>query len=72
MESATKHGRYGDCRVTALLRRKSWQVNQIGIERLWRQEGLKAPHEQPKKLRLWSENGLPLGVLVQLQYDCEF
>jgi len=57
VELATQYGRYGYRRVTALLRRKWWQVNHKRIERLWRQEGLKVPHKQPKRRRLWFNDG---------------
>jgi len=34
-----------------------WQVNDKRIERLWRREGLKVPIKQPKKGRLWLNEG---------------
>ena len=43
VELATKYGRYGYRRVTAMLREQGWQVNHKRIERLWRREGLKVP-----------------------------
>ncbi len=57
VELATQYGRYGYRRITALLRRKGWQVNHKRIERLWRQEGLKVPYKQPKRRRLWFNDG---------------
>jgi transposase InsO family protein len=54
---ATEYGRYGYRRVTALLRREGFQVNHKRIERLWRQEGLKVPAKQPKRRRLWLNDG---------------
>ncbi len=57
VELATQYGRYGYRRVTALLRRKGWQVNHKRIERLWRQEGVKVPFKQPKRRRLWFNDG---------------
>jgi putative transposase len=54
---ATQYGRYGYRRVTKLLRREGWQVNHKRIERLWRREGLKVPHKQPKRRRLWLNDG---------------
>ena len=56
-ELATQYGRYGYRRITALLRREGWRVNHKRIERLWRREGLKVPHKQPKRGRLWLNDG---------------
>jgi putative transposase len=52
--------RYGYRRVWALLRREGWPVNKKRVHRLWREEGLKVPHNQPRRRRLLedtSENG---------------
>ncbi len=57
IELATQYGRYGYRRVTELLRRRGWRVNHKRIERLWRQEGLKVPQKQPKRRRLWLNDG---------------
>jgi len=54
---ASKYGRYGYRRVTALLQHAGWQVNHKRVERIWRQEGLKVPQKQPKKGRLWLNDG---------------
>jgi putative transposase len=54
---ASEYGRYGYRRVTALLRREGWQVNHKRVERIWRQEGLKVPPKQPKRGRLWLNDG---------------
>ncbi len=54
---ASDYGRYGYRRVTALLRAEDWRVNHKRIERLWRQEGLKVPKKQPKRRRLWLNDG---------------
>jgi putative transposase len=54
---ATQYGRYGYRRVTVMLRRDGWRVNHKRIERLWRQEGLKVPRRQPKRKRLWLNDG---------------
>lgn len=56
-ELATKYGRYGYRRITALLRRAGWRVNIKRVERIWRQEGLKVPARQPKRGRLWLNDG---------------
>jgi putative transposase len=57
VELATTYGRYGYRRVTALLRSEGFAVNHKRIERLWRQEGLKVPQKQPKRGRLWLNDG---------------
>ena len=54
---ATQYGRYGYRRVTALLRDSGWPVNHKRVERIWRQEGLKVPKKQPKRGRLWLNDG---------------
>ena len=54
---ASKYGRYGYRRVTALLKAEGWRVNHKRVERIWRQEGLKVPRKQPKRGRLWLNDG---------------
>jgi transposase InsO family protein len=54
---ATKYGRYGYRRITAMLRNEGWQVNHKRVERIWRREGLKVPQKQPKRRRLWLNDG---------------
>jgi putative transposase len=55
---ATKYGRYGYRRITALLNNEyGWRVNHKRVERIWRKEGLKVPKKQPKRKRLWLNDG---------------
>ena len=54
---ARQYGRYGYRRITALLRQAGWRVNAKRVERIWRREGLKVPQKQPKKGRLWFNDG---------------
>jgi putative transposase len=54
---ATRYGRYGYRRITAMLRDAGWAVNAKRVERIWRREGLKVPQKQPKKGRLWLSEG---------------
>ena len=54
---ATKYGRYGYRRITALLKQDGWRVNHKRVERIWRREGLKVPQKQPKRGRLWLNDG---------------
>jgi putative transposase len=57
IELATQYGRYGYRRITAMLRQEGWQVNHKRVERIWRSEGLKVPQKQPKRKRLWLNDG---------------
>ena len=57
IDLATEYGRYGYRRVTALLNRQGWQVNHKRVERIWQREGLKVPPRQPKRARLWLNDG---------------
>ena len=57
IELAKQHGRYGYRRIAALLRQAGWLVNDKRVERLWKREGLKVPAKQPKKARLWFNDG---------------
>ena len=54
---AVQYGRYGYRRITAMLRRDGWTVNVKRVERIWRREGLKVPARQPKRARLWLNDG---------------
>jgi transposase InsO family protein len=40
-----------------MLKRDGWQVNHKRVERIWRKEGLKVPQKQPKRGRLWLNDG---------------
>jgi len=57
VELASEYGRYGYRRITAMLRAEGFRVNHKRIERLWRREGLKVPQRQPKRGRLWLNDG---------------
>ena len=54
---ATKYGRYGYRRITALLRNAGWQVGKDRVQCIWRREGLKVPAKQRPRGRLWLEDG---------------
>ena len=47
----------GKSRITALLKQEGWLVNHKKVERIWRKEGLKVPKKQPKRARLWLNDG---------------
>jgi len=57
IELARQYGRYGYRRITKMLRTAGWSVNKKRVERLWRREGLKVPSKQPKRGRLWLNDG---------------
>ncbi len=57
IELAKRFGRYGCRRIAALLRQAGWAVNRKRVERIWRREGLKVPPRQPKRGRLWLNDG---------------
>jgi putative transposase len=54
---ASTYGRYGYRRITALLRTEGWVVNYKRVERIWREEGLRVPLKQPKRGRLYLNDG---------------
>lgn len=57
IELASMFGRYGYRIIHGLLRLEGWWVNHKRVERIWRQEGLKVPKKQPKRGRLWLNDG---------------
>ena len=57
VELAEQYGRYGYRMITGLLRNEGWRVNHKRVERIWRKEGLKVPKKQPKRKRLWLNDG---------------
>jgi len=57
VKMACDYGRYGYRRITALLNQDGWRVNHKRVERIWREEGLKVPKKQPKRKRLWLNDG---------------
>jgi putative transposase len=57
VELARPYGRSGYRKIAALLRRAGWLVNDKRVERIWRRAGLKVPARQPKRSRLWLNDG---------------
>jgi putative transposase len=57
IELAAVYGRYGTPRITAMLQMEGYIVNHKRIERIWREAGLKVPQKQPKRGRLWLNDG---------------
>ena len=54
---ASQFGRYGYRRITGLLHNAGLCINKKRVERIWRQEGLKVPQKQPRRGRLWLNDG---------------
>jgi putative transposase len=54
---ASEYGRYGYRRVTALLNDSGMVVGKDRVQRIWHREGLKVPQKQPKRSRLWLNDG---------------
>jgi putative transposase len=67
IDLASRYGRYGYRRITALLQRVGWQVGKDRVERIWRREGLKVPQKQKPRGRLWLND----GSCVRLRPECE-
>ena len=65
IELAMDYGRYGYRRITALLQIDGWKVNHKRVERIWRAEGLKVPRKQPKRRRLWLNDGSCIRLRAQ-------
>ena len=57
IELAKQYGRYGYRKVHGLLQQAGWEISLSVIERIWRREGLKVPKKQPKRRRLWLNDG---------------
>ena len=57
MSLACQYGGYGYRVVTGLIRLTGWRVNHKRVERIWREAGLKVPQKQPKRRRLWLNDG---------------
>jgi transposase InsO family protein len=68
IELAERYGRYGYRRITGLLREEGWKVNHKRVERLWRREGLKVPKKQPKRGRLWLNDGSCIRLRPQYKH----
>jgi putative transposase len=68
IELAERYGRYGYRMITGLLRQEGWKVNHKRVERLWRREGLKVPKKQPKRGRLWLNDGSCIRLRPQYKH----
>lgn len=54
---AGQYARYGYRRLHALLQAQGWGISHGRVMRIWQREGLKVPHKQPKRGRLWLNDG---------------
>lgn len=57
VELASEYGRYGYRMITAMLRLEGFKINHKRVYRIWRTLGLKVPQKQPKRRRLWTNDG---------------
>ena len=57
VELTSTYGRYGYRMITAMLRGKGYRIDHKRVYRLWRSLGLKVPEKQPKRKRLWLNDG---------------
>ena len=68
---ATRYGRYGYRRIREMLVAEGWRVNVKRVYRIWRREGLKVPMKQPKRGRLWLNDGSCVGVVTLSSFTAE-
>jgi putative transposase len=54
---AEQYGEYGYRIITGMIRLTGWIVNHKRVERIWRKAGLKVPKKQPRRRRLWLNDG---------------
>jgi transposase InsO family protein len=68
VELASQYGRYGYRRITAILVGNGWRVNIKRVYRIWRREGLKIPAKQPRRKRLWLNDGSCIRLRPQYRH----
>src|SRR5205085_6720945 len=66
---ARRYGRYGYRKIAELLRRAGWLINDKRVERIWRREGLKVPVRQPKRARLWLNDGSCIRLRAERRHE---
>lgn len=57
VQLAGQYGRDGYRRIHGLLRNHGWSISHGRVMRIWQREGLKVPQKQPKRSRLWLNDG---------------
>jgi len=67
VELAQEYGRYGSPRITALMQMEGYGIKHKRVERIWREEGLKIPRKQPKRGRLWLNDGSCIRLRPEYQ-----
>jgi putative transposase len=65
---ASEYGRYGYRRIWSLLREQGWHISVGRVERIWRRAGLKVPKKQPKRGRLWLNDGSCIRLRPRWQH----
>ena len=71
IDLARQYGRYGYRKIAELLRSTAgWVVNDKRVERIWRREGLKVPAKQPKRGRLWLNDGSCIRLRAETAQPC--
>ena len=70
IDLATLYWRYGYQRITALLHAEGWACNHKRVERIWRAKDLKVPQRQPKRERLWLNDGSCLRLRPESTQPC--
>lgn len=68
IELATAYGRYGYRRITAMLKTLGYDVNHKRVERIWKENGLKVPKKQPKRKRLWLNDGSCIRLRTEYKH----
>ena len=70
VELATRYGRYGYRRITAMLRWEGWKVNHKRVERLWLHDGscvrLRAAHKD----HVWSYDFVHEQPMTEGPFGC--
>lgn len=54
---AKRYGRYGYRKVTGLINLDGFKVGKDRVLTIWQEEGLQVPQKQPKRARLWLNDG---------------
>jgi len=67
IELACVYGRYGSPTITWLIRNSGWRVNHKRVERIWKREHLQVPKKQPKRGRLWLNDGSCVRLRAERQ-----
>ena len=48
---------HGYRKIHGLVQQAGWEISLSVVERIWRREGLKVPKKQPRRGRLWLNDG---------------